>query len=242
MISWAGRDQIFDSGQPVPGYTGFKAPAQGDFCRLVVGDGLDPKDHSALDINVEINRRCPAILRLLQRQRGFGRGNLVANPPHNGVRLALEGGKFGIRARMKVAVRRTSPPRPAPLVAAPVQFRLRPRFAGRTRFGQGFAGQVSNIIVRFSGGVPSPPAILRPNSWATRLRLAALVFATALPDRPPRHARHRRGDQRGGVGRGEGGFVHAGNYTAAFAKGDRFARGWCNALRRRSKTMVTGVG
>jgi hypothetical protein len=164
MISRAGHDRLFDSGQPVPGYTGFKAPAQGDFCRLVVDDRFDPQHHPTLDIDVETNRRCPAILRLLQRQRGFGRGNFLANPPHNGVCLALESGKFGIRARMKVAVRRASPPRPAPLVAAPIPF--------------------GNIIVLISGGAPSPPAILRPSPWATRLRLAA----------SPRQARHCRCD------------------------------------------------
>jgi len=201
----------FDSGRPVPGYTGFKAPAQGDFCRLVAGNGFDPQHHPALDIGVEINRRCPAILRLLQRQRGFGRGNLSANTLHNGVRLALEGSKFGIRARMKVAARRASPPRPAPLVATPVHF--------------------SNIIVLFFEGEGREGAGLT-GPWPAQLRLAAT----------PRQARHRCADQRRRVGRGEGGFVHAGNYTAGLTKGDKFVSGWCKAMRGLKKGRAAGVG
>jgi hypothetical protein len=178
------------------GYSGFNAFAQRVFCRFFRPDaahGFDPANGAVFDQGDAI-KRIPGLFR---HPYGVGEGDDRLRPPDAVPCPPLEGRRRGIRARMKVAGRRTRTASPPLLVAAPVRFRLRRGFAGVWRVERGYAGRGGNIIVRFfkGGGGPLP---VRSRPRQARLRLRASGFAT--PDESPWHARHRRRDHGGRLG------------------------------------------
>jgi hypothetical protein len=138
------------SGAARTGYSGFNAFAQRVFCRffgLDAANGFDVANDAIFDGGDAIKR----IFGLFLRHHPLGIGKGGPHTPDTISHPSLEGRGFGIRARMKVAERRTRRDNPSPLVAAPI---------------------FSNIIVRFfeGGGAPlSAPVRARH----ARLRFAA---------------------------------------------------------------------